>query len=809
MELPSSNLALRESTPHTVREDSPGLEATNKSIDIMSQSMKVMVKKIQDLRHIGVENSGLPLPKIVVVGDQSTGKSSLIEGISEIKVPRNAGCCTRCPMEINLSESDTPWTCRVLLMKKYIYLPKKSAPTSRNPLGPWIEQEPEEFLFDTLTDKSMLRDVLMWAQLATLNPGRSYKEFMREENHETETYLQVKFSPNVVRLDISAPKFPNLSFYDLPGIINVAEVDEEKYLVPLVENLAKEYIKADNTIVLLTMPMTDDATNSSAARIIREVRGARDRTLGVLTKPDRIDAGYEQWQELLSGEKFLLGHEYFVVKNNSDPMVDHSQAREEEQIFFAHPPWAAEFAKYSDRFGTRKLQAALSSLLLKQIQSSLPRIIDQINSRARLVEKGLSALPAPPSANVPYILCQKLNVFTNNVQAHMNGGSSEHPFLKEWSKLASAFQEYLVRSRPTLKIVENIEIKLPGNVSSTPEDDNDLCEITEWKTPSKRKLAKGGEPDLAKKLKASSPPERLPASAGAPDGYFEKYFGGLPAPIRSFTPQQIRDINADTYASGIPGLGNPQAVETMNRLSVAHWLDPMRTFLSETYNMVSCVLMQELDNVFGQYRQTALYPALKAVIFEFLEAIRGEHYRQADENYNIECSKPFTLATEAFSKVQDEALEMLSRKRFLLRRREYLAQLEAIGKACNPNTITQADLGTDSFMKEIEIAAASRAYYDVAGSRFVDVTCQGTYTKLFFRCRNELRNVIEQNLGILGENASERCMELMAEDEERQRRRVQLRKEKEKLDKAQEWLRVAEKNAGTLGISEGPLSTFT
>ncbi|KMU75470.1 hypothetical protein CISG_05104 [Coccidioides immitis RMSCC 3703] len=82
MELPSSNLALRESTP--LREDSPGLEATNKSIDIMSQSMKVMVKKIQDLRHIGVENSGLPLPKIVVVGDQSTGKSSLIEGIIHI-----------------------------------------------------------------------------------------------------------------------------------------------------------------------------------------------------------------------------------------------------------------------------------------------------------------------------------------------------------------------------------------------------------------------------------------------------------------------------------------------------------------------------------------------------------------------------------------------------------------------------------------------------------------------------------------------------------------------------------------------------
>lgn len=89
--------------------------------------------------------------------------------------------------------------------------------------------------------------------------------------------------------------------------------------------------------------------------------------------------------------------------------------------------------------------------------------------------------------------------------------------------------------------------------------------------------------------------------------------------------------------------------------------------------------------------------------------------------------------------------------------------------------------------------------------------CQGIHIKLFMRCRNELRGEIEQKLGILDENgmntstkynipslmnahlASERCMELMAEDRERQVRRMHLQKEKEKLDKAQGWLKVAEK----------------
>ncbi|KAI2402087.1 hypothetical protein LOZ67_000843 [Ophidiomyces ophidiicola] len=781
----------REGSPYTICGDAT---PRNETIDLISQDMKLMVKKIQDLRHLGIENSGLPLPKIVVVGDQSTGKSSLIEGISEIKVPRSSGCCTRCPLEINLSESDNPWICRVLLMKRYLYVPK-GRPTSKNPLGPWIEQELEEILFDTLTDKSMLEKVLKWAQIATLNPARSPKDFGPDNDNDTYTFTQVKFSPNVVRLDISAPGFPNLSFYDLPGVINVAEIEEEKYLVTLVENLVKEYIKADNTIVLLTMPMTDDATNSSAARIVREIRGARDRTLGVLTKPDRIESGYDQWQELLDGKKFLLGHGYYVVKNNSDPIVTHMKAREEEHMFFAHSPWTTTFAEYSERFGTRKLQAALSNLLLKQIQSSLPRIIEQIDQRAKLVDDELCTLPDPPSANIPYILCQKLNILICNVQAHMDGGVSRHLFLKRWGQLAVEFRSYLEKSRPSLKIGDNIEVRIPPRVFSAVDED-DECEIMEHKSPLKRKPV-NGDGGESKRPRTGSPSIPSPMES-APARPAMEYFHAFPVPAKIFTPEDIRNINIDTYASGVPGLGNPQAVEEINRLSVKHWLDPMRTFLSATYNMMVEVLIEEVDIVFGQYQQTVLYVALKAIMMEFLDSIKVEHYRQATEIYDIECSKPFTLAEANFSKAQKETLDVFCSKRRSLRTRAYAQKMgELTGKPYNEKSISPMDLGSDSFQKEMEIMASSRAYYDIASSRFLDVTCQCIHTKLFLRCRNELRAVIEEKLGILGPNASERCMELMIEDESRQRRRIELRREKEKLEKAQAGLRGAGENSNT------------
>ena len=120
--------------------------------------------------------------------------------------------------------------------------------------------------------------------------GTDPKRYMPGNVSAQEDYLQVKFSPNVIRLDISGQGLPNLSFYDLPGVINVSDTPEEGYLVNLVKNLVKEYVQAEDSINLLAIPMTDDPANSSASQLIREL-GAEARTLGVLTKPDRRQVG--------------------------------------------------------------------------------------------------------------------------------------------------------------------------------------------------------------------------------------------------------------------------------------------------------------------------------------------------------------------------------------------------------------------------------------------------------------------------------------------------------------------------------------
>ena len=243
--------------------------------------------------------------------------------------------------------------------------------TRKRPLGPWTVQEGEYFSFAKTYDKEEVASLLEWAQVATLNPQSSHKDYIpTSPTFKQDRNCQVKFSPNVVQLEISGPNLPNLSFYDLPGVINVSDLPEEGYLVDLVKNLVRQYIKADNCINLLALPMTDDPANSSASRLIRDEE-AESRTIGVLTKPDRVQEAesLEQWVQILAGQRFELGHGYHIVKNNPDITVDHAVARAQEQEFFANsPPWSTTLRKYEHRFGTLQLQTFLSQRLTAQIR---------------------------------------------------------------------------------------------------------------------------------------------------------------------------------------------------------------------------------------------------------------------------------------------------------------------------------------------------------------------------------------------------------------------------------------------------------
>jgi GTP1/Obg family GTP-binding protein len=71
-----------------------------KSFAYSSVSAQIL-ETCNQLRSLGVA-SDIQLPTLVIAGNQSSGKSSVVEAIAAVSLPRASGTCTRCPTEVRL-----------------------------------------------------------------------------------------------------------------------------------------------------------------------------------------------------------------------------------------------------------------------------------------------------------------------------------------------------------------------------------------------------------------------------------------------------------------------------------------------------------------------------------------------------------------------------------------------------------------------------------------------------------------------------------------------------------------------------------
>ena len=136
------------------------------------------------------------IPKVVLLGEQGSGKSSLIEILTQIPLPRsiNNEKGTRCPIEIHLSRGDE-WRCSIFL---------------RN-----IQGRPQNF--DETTDKDIVPLLLSHAQHAAFNLTNS--QLLRLSVADPPAYLVPlgSVSRNVVEVKITGAGVDAI-FVDLPGL---------------------------------------------------------------------------------------------------------------------------------------------------------------------------------------------------------------------------------------------------------------------------------------------------------------------------------------------------------------------------------------------------------------------------------------------------------------------------------------------------------------------------------------------------------------------------------------------------------------
>ncbi|KAI9794608.1 MAG: hypothetical protein M1816_004495 [Peltula sp. TS41687] len=816
----------------------------------LGPGVKKLMETINHLRTLGVEDIVAPLPKVVVVGDQSAGKSSLIEAISEIKVPRNAGTCTRCPLEINLKTDDT-WNCKVSLRQKYVFYPtqalekgpapkktpgrsgvttKQRATSGRSSASirsfgqppclyeNFIAQDAKDYEFIEVEDPGKLEEALAWAQLATLHPNEDYRNYIPDDDGNTSAQLtkpELKFSPNIVRLDITGPRLPNLSFYDLPGVINRSEDMHETHLVATVRNLVNDYIEKDNSLILLAQSMNNDPNVSSAAQLVEEMgEDTKKRCIGVLTKPDLIGhkKTFPLWKKVLDNSTFSLGHKYFVTKQpDQDSLEDnitHADAREQEKDFFeTKEPWATEFAEFSERFGTERLQTALSEKLTFQILNSLDEIEEKVRQKAEEVESELLGLPDPPSDNLRILLDRALEKFNQHVQRSLNGGSPELIFQFAWNRLAKQFGAAITGTMPSITgtVMTKSSAKAPETPQNKKSSGNNVHNTPGTPTPrgtarsepisldasDEDNPAPASQPSTRKRGTAQttdSPVKKQKVAPSIQDGPFKTTYGLA----KRFTVMELRNRISRYCSNAMSNLINPEAIFELCHLSILHWEQILRIFLDLTASMIRQEIFDRLQDVFDVYKQTGLYGELVAAIDGLLSEASDQMRDSVGALYQGEVFKPAILDDEALEHTSREFAISLKRARRDQRVNLYLdkqekqtgkptVDQERINKAAR---VTDDQLGVDPFTKEVEVMAQVQAYYKLAKTRFVESVFLNVQAHTFGRIRNVLLPTLERGLGLMLPDAVERCQRLMVEDPQREIRRAELKKNKTKLNEA-------------------------
>ncbi|KAG1844181.1 P-loop containing nucleoside triphosphate hydrolase protein [Suillus subalutaceus] len=413
-----------------------------------------LMEMMVDLRSMGAD-ALIALPCVVVIGGQSAGKSSLVEAVSGINVPRDSGTCTRCPMECNMSSHATSWSCTITLRIGF----------DSNGLD---LQKPTNVRFGPkITDRSEFEVWLRRAQAAILNPNVPSSTFHAKTIEELRNIKNtLKFSRNVVCVSIEDPDATDLSFYDLPGLIQ----NEEAEMVTLVKCLAEHYIEKKNTIILTTIPMSDDMENQQSMSLARAADPNGERTIGVLTKPDTLGTGAinqrRKWVEIIEGcsEEHTLTHGFYCVRLPDDAERAQRLSRAESQrraaeYFDTTSPWKDVIHRH--RFGIPGFVSDISQLLIRMIEKALPRLREDVDALLAKCAKDIDELP-PPLENDPQIeVLGRVNTFCDDFKSFANGSHEDKRLAQRNRALYAIFKRDIRGTAPDFRPFNEPEDYVP------------------------------------------------------------------------------------------------------------------------------------------------------------------------------------------------------------------------------------------------------------------------------------------------------------------------------------------------------------
>ena len=314
---------------------------------LQSAEQRNVLNIVDQLRQCGLEST-LSLPQLVVCGDQSAGKSSVLEALTEIPFPRNDNLCTRFATEIILRRAASD------------VITIKVIPDDERPL---VERTSIEAFKESISDFEELPSLM---DKATALMGI---------NNEAASKSRA-FAKDVLSIEIGGPSRPQLTLVDLPGLFQTETRGVTEEDIQLVTEITDYYLSQPRTICLAVVSAANDYANQGILKKVRKVDPDGDRTLGIITKPDRLPSGSGSEKAFLSlacNQDIFFKLGWHVLKNRS--YEEGSSSVEQRNISEASYFRKSNFAILpKECVGIASLRDRLSLLLFEHIKHELPKL---------------------------------------------------------------------------------------------------------------------------------------------------------------------------------------------------------------------------------------------------------------------------------------------------------------------------------------------------------------------------------------------------------------------------------------------------